>query len=162
MKTLLYILLLILVAGGAYYFGMKYKIVPAEPAMVTATPVLSPTEGMITTSPGAPSTPSATATVDETAVLIAAVKQGLVVEHGPDANSLNVTVSTIQNGYAKGMASSQGGGGLWFAAKVGGVWKLVWDGNGIIDCTTLTPYPNFPTSMIPECFNSSTQKMVTR
>jgi len=75
-NTVLYSSAYFLLPAAHTIFGMKYKIVPAEPAMVTATPVLSPTEGMITTSPGAPSTPSATATVDETAVLWRAVNKG--------------------------------------------------------------------------------------
>lgn len=159
-KTLLIVLLMVVVAAGAYYFGVQSKTAPTEPVSITVTP----TQAVVPVSPSttSPVTSPATPTTDENALVIAAVKAGLVAEHGPDANSLTVTVSTIQGTYAKGMASASAGGGLWFAAKVNGSWKLVWDGNGTIDCTSLTAYPNFPNTLIPECYDAATQKSVTR
>ncbi|MCX6791509.1 MAG: hypothetical protein NT149_00535 [Candidatus Gottesmanbacteria bacterium] len=94
-------------------------------------------------------------------LIISAVKAGLVAEHGPDAATMTITVSKIVGNFAQGGASATGGGGMWFAAKVGDVWKLAWDGNGTISCASINPY-NFPTSMIPECWNETTQKNVTR
>jgi hypothetical protein len=41
---------------------------------------------------------------------------------------------------------------MWFAALVDGEWRIVWDGNGVIDCPSVDPYPDFPASMIPACF----------
>ncbi len=146
----LIVILVAMVAYGGYYLGTKNTVVTPQPTPITSTPTPYTATG------------TATPTVDETAALIAAVKQGLVAKHGPDANSLNVTVSVIQGSYAKGMASASAGGGMWFAAKSGGVWKLVWDGNGTIDCSNLTAYPDFPNAMIPECWNATTQKNVTR
>ncbi len=105
---------------------------------------------------------SATPVVDATSDIIAAVKAGLVKEHGPDAASLNVTVSKIEGEYAQGGASGQGGGGMWFAARLNGKWTLVWDGNGQIDCISISPYPGFPKGMIPECWDTSTNKIITR
>lgn len=99
--------------------------------------------------------PSLTATVDETKVLIAAVKAALVVEHGPDAANLDVTVSKIEGNYAEGAASTQGGGAMWFAAKINGTWQLVWDGNGEILCSALIAFPSFPADMIPECWDAN-------
>ena len=60
------------------------------------------------------------------------------------------------------MVGGEGGGGRWFAAKVNGLWKLVWDGNGIIKCSDLADYPEFPVSMIPECFDEASDKLVKR
>jgi hypothetical protein len=109
-------------------------------------------------------TPAVTSTpaVDEQQTLIQAVRQALIAKHGPDAGSLTITVSKIQGDYASGGAGSSGGGGMWFAAKAGGVWQLVWDGNGVILCTDLTSYPNFPASLIPECYDAKTNKSITR
>jgi hypothetical protein len=115
--------------------------------------------------PGVTFTPtpsSPTPTVNETAILIAAVNAGLIAEHGPNAGSMNITVSQIQGNYAKGMASASGGGGIWFAAKVGDIWKLVFDGNGTVQCSQLTNYPNFPNAMIPECWDAVANKTITR
>lgn len=91
------------------------------------------------------------------------IKKALVEKHGQNAEKLTVSVSKTDGTYAQGGASQEGmGGGMWFAAKVNEEWKLVWDGNGIIECNSVTNYPNFPTTMIPECFDTSTQEMVKR
>lgn len=103
-------------------------------------------------------TPSA----DESGILISTIKQALVSKHGESASKLNITVSKISGDYASGGASGEGGGGIWFSAKTGGTWKLVWDGNGVITCIDIAPYPDFPITMIPECFDSTKQQMVMR
>ena len=100
--------------------------------------------------------------MDESVALIAAVKAALVAEHGQDAGLLNITVAKMEGEYASGGAAASGGGGMWFAAKVNGVWKLVWDGNGQINCSDITPYPEFPNDMIPECWDTTTLKIVNR
>ncbi len=155
-KIVLIIVVLGIVAAGAYYFGVKssQKSSP-QPQLYNQS---SPTPSITTSVENLTPTPS----VDETSVIKTAVKNALIAEHGSDASSLNITVSKIQGNYATGDASAQGGGGLWFAAKVNGQWKLVWDGNGNIQCSSLTAYPNFPTSMIPQCWDDKTQNVVTR
>lgn len=102
-----------------------------------------------------------TPTIDETDLLKTVIKQALVAEHGSTANELTITVSKIQGNFAQGGASASGGGGMWLAAKVNGNWKLVWDGNGTISCQDVNPY-NFPASLVPECYDELTGKMVTR
>jgi len=148
------ILLAAVIVAGGYYFLVYQPRHQAPVATIPAAETATPTMG--------PASTTSTPTLDETAVLIAAVKKGLVAEHGPDANTLTVTVSKVDGVYAKGMASATAGGGIWFAAKVNGTWNLVWDGNGVILCKNLTTYPNFPKAMIPECYNDQTQKTVTR
>ncbi|EKD52762.1 MAG: hypothetical protein ACD_61C00247G0001 [uncultured bacterium] len=101
-------------------------------------------------------------TVDETSAIKTAIKQALVVKHGESANQLTVRVSKIEGNYSSGGASTSEGGGMWFAAKVNNEWKLVWDGNGNILCQDLTAYPDFPATMIPECYNQVTNKTVIR
>ena len=151
------LLLLVFVGLGGFWVGQNYKLVPQQNPVLVATPTAEVTQEL---SPTAETTPSTTP--DETATIVAAVKAGLIAEHGQDAASMNVAVTQVEGEYAKGTAGGTGGGGIWFAAKTGDSWKLVWDGNGMIECTSLTNYPNFPKDMIPECFDSSTQKMVTR
>ena len=130
---------------------------PANVPNLTPTITLTSTP-TVTFTPTASPTPS----VDEMSTIKAAVKKALVVEHGDSANELNITVSKISGDFSQGGASASGGGGMWFAAKVNGDWKLVWDGNGTILCTDLTAYPNFPTSMIPECYDQAGNKTVKR
>ncbi len=103
-----------------------------------------------------------TPTVDEEALLETVVKKYIALKHNSDEGVLNVTVSKIEGNYAQGGVSDGGGGGIWFAAKEDGVWKLVWDGNGVILCSDLTLYPDFPSSMIPECWNDASQDIVAR
>lgn len=154
-NTFLVIILILLGIAGGYYLGTNYKFTlqPQNAVSVTTAPIPTPTQAAIEVSP----------TVDETATLIAAVRAGLVAEHGSDAASMTITVSKIVGNFAQGGAIEPGsvGGGMWFAAKTGGVWKLVWDGNGTISCTSIDPY-NFPASMIPECWNDATGKLITR
>lgn len=154
-KIVLILILLGVVGFGAYYFGTK-----TIPNQKEQTPVqtnqLSPTPVQETIA----STP--TPTVDEESILKQVIKDALVTKHGSQANSLNITVSKINGDYASGGVSEQGGGAMWFAAKTNGVWKLVWDGNGVILCSSLTSYPNFPSDLISECWNDKTQQSIKR
>lgn len=78
---------------------------------------------------------------------------------------MKVTVAEVAGNYARGGVGGVEpgpGGGMWFAAKVNGNWKIVYDGNGIIFCEALADYPDFPTSMIPQCFDETTQAVVKR
>lgn len=89
--------------------------------------------------------------------VLTAVTQALVEKNGWDPADVQVTLQTIEDGkYAMGGVRDVPGpgGGLWFAALVDGDWRIVWDGNGIIDCTSLEPYPEFPASLIPTCTGS--------
>lgn len=133
---------------------LYYKGLPSFPSY-NKTPVSTESAVVITT-------PSPIPTADESVDLSLLIKAALILKHGQDAESLNVTVSKIEGNYASGGASGQGGGGMWFAAKVNGNWKLVWDGNGQINCTDIAPYPDFPSTMIPECWDTTTNKIVTR
>jgi hypothetical protein len=108
-------------------------------------------------------TASPTPTIDETGILKTVIKEALVKKHGQSANDLVITVSKIVGDYSQGGAAVPNmGGGMWFAAKVNGTWQLVWDGNGNILCDDLKDYPDFPVSLIPECYNQNTSKIVKR
>ncbi len=158
-KLAVVLILVGIIAGGAYYLGAKNQpqkeTQTKNTVKTTVTPTITP---QVTTAANITPEP----TVDETAALSLAIKNALVTEHGSVANDLNITVSKIKGDYASGAASQQGGGGIWYAAKVNGVWKLVWDGNGFISCSNLTNYPNFPTSMIPQCYNDQAKAIVNR
>jgi len=105
---------------------------------------------------------TAAPTTDETEILKSAIKKALIAKHGSSANELKISVSKILGNYAQGGASGEGGGGMWFGAKVNGQWQLVWDGNGTILCSDLADYPQFPTAMISECYDQASGKSVTR
>jgi len=103
-----------------------------------------------------------TPTVDEEAVLENVIKKYIALKHNSNEDVLTVTVSKINGNYAQGGVTDGGGGGMWFAAKEDSVWKLVWDGNGVIECSVFTLYPDFPTSMITECWDETIQDTVQR
>lgn len=156
--------LMILIGAGGFYLGQTYKLVPAN-TTIPALQVTPTLPAVVTTSPNnnsVTSTPVPTQIVDDNAAVIAAVKASEVARVGQDANASTYTVTQIQGIYAKGTAGSSGGGAQWFAAKVGGVWKLVFIGNGTVQCSDLTNYPDFPKAWIPDCWDTATQKEVTR
>jgi hypothetical protein len=98
-------------------------------------------------------------------MLQASIKQAIVDKHDSDPEELSVTVREINGDYATGGAgpvTPGPGGGVWFAAQVDGEWELVWDGNGAIYCQDLEAYPDFPSSMIGECYDQETGQMVER
>jgi len=149
-SILIGIILLVVGLGAGYYFATSYKVVPQ------GTSIPTPTQEVTLQ-------PTSVQAIDEKAAIIAAVRMGLIAGHGPDAGAMTITVSKIQDTFASGGAIDPGsvGGGMWFAAKVNGAWKLAWDGNGTISCASVNPY-NFPALMIPECWDDATQKPVTR
>jgi hypothetical protein len=182
-KALTGVLVIVIIAaiGGAYYFGKNGLTISFNKVTPTPTPTQlvgndRDEHGCIPSAgyswcdskqkclrPWEEDCPSPTATAASTASLVSDVKAALIAEHGQNAANLNITVSKVEGNYAQGGASEEGaGGGMWFAAYVDGTWKLVWDGNGIIYCSDLTAYPNFPKDMIPECIDKATGNTVTR
>ncbi len=102
---------------------------------------------------------------DEESILKEAIKTAIVEKRGAVAEDLVIKVSKIEGGFASGGSGSATpgvGGAMWFAAKVKGNWLLVWDGNGIITCEEVAPYPDFPTSFIPQCYDTEVGKMFER
>lgn len=93
------------------------------------------------------------------------IKQALADKNNWNPEEIKITVSKNDGLYATGGVGSitpGPGGGMWFAAKVDGNWQIVWDGNGVISCENLTNYPDYPTTLIPECYDSLTNKTVKR
>lgn len=79
-----------------------------------------------------------------------------------ESDEITVTVATNDGKYASGTVTSGGGGGYFFAVKDNGVWKIVADGNGVIPCENLANYPDYPKTLIPECWDSAANKSVKR
>jgi hypothetical protein len=80
-------------------------------------------------------------------------------------DNLEITISYNDSTYAKGGATeknAEAGGGYWFAKKVNGSWVIVADGNGTISCSSLAPYPDYPVSLISECYDDVKNVSVKR
>lgn len=84
-------------------------------------------------------------------------------QNAPPANyqQVAITIEDQRENFCSGIAGNGPGGGHFFAAKVNGNWKIAWAGNGDIFCKDIEPY-NFPTDMIPTCFNQQTQQLIDR
>lgn len=91
------------------------------------------------------------------------IKQALFKKNNwTDDGSMTLTVSTNDGKYASGGVTAEGGGGYFYAAKVNDAWKIVADGNGVILCTNLTAYPDYPKTLISECFDEASNKSIKR
>lgn len=93
------------------------------------------------------------------------IKNAIVAKRNADPDNLEITILKKQDDYAMGGVGGKVpgmGGGMWFGVKTKGIWKLLWDGNGIIDCKSFELYSNYPTDFVPECFDYSENRMVTR
>jgi hypothetical protein len=87
-------------------------------------------------------------TIDESEAIKSAVKQQLVINHGNSAEGLVITISVVNGVFSRGMATEQGGGGMWLAKKVDGLWKIVYEGNGVVDCQMIKNDYQFPSEML--------------
>jgi hypothetical protein len=150
-KLIVLLAVVVAIGAGAYYLGTKNNLNQTASKPNEGTPTINQPENT-----------TVTPTIDEAQNLITAIKAVLHKKYTSATSDLNVTVSKIEGEYAKGMVTEQGGGGMWFAAKQDGFWTLVWDGNGVITCTDISPFPNFPADLIPECYSDKTQTIVKR
>lgn len=53
------------------------------------------------------------------------------------------------------------GGAMWLAYNNGEKWLIVFDGQGTIPCSAVDPY-NFPSDMVPECWDETTEGLYRR
>jgi len=146
-----------LIAYIAYQYGRENSTnkLPGQTVSPTAA-------AAVVTEPSPTSTTTSTPTlsIEEENNL---VKQALLKKYPAwNENEITIKIKTNDGKYASGSATSSGGGGYFFAAKVNGVWKIVADGNGTISCSSLKDYPDFPATLIPECFDETTGKSIKR
>lgn len=156
LKVVLGVIVGLAIGAGGYYFfsNNKFAIEPrktSEPSATQPSGVNYPNQPVVT--------PSASATPGS---ILPDIEAALVAKRGPQFAGLNYSLNKIEGDYASGTVGGSGGGGMWFAAKVGGKWVIVWDGNGSITCGDLSPYPAFPSSIIPECWDTTSNKIITR
>ncbi len=96
---------------------------------------------------------------------IEGITQALKEKNNWQNIELDVKITKNDGTYAYGSVNeknAQAGGGYFYAIKENGSWHIVADGNGIITCEQVSPYPSFPTDLIPECYDSVTNTMKSR
>jgi hypothetical protein len=145
-KIIAVFVLIALVGGvGAYLVASNLTKTPTPSSLAASSP-----------------TPSLTPALSDSEQ----IKAALVEKNQWNSEDVAVDITKNDGTYAKGLVSStitpHVGGGLVFAAKVNENWQIVWDGNGMILCSDLTDYPNFPKDYIPACFDKATEKLINR
>lgn len=162
-KPLFFILIGLLLVGGAFYLGRQYapkttKPTPSPQVTKAVSPELTKSEVSPTKEVQVSTEP-----VQTSESVVAAVRKAMADKFGKPINEVNVTLTKIENGYAQGGVTFEGemGGGWLLAAEVGGEWIIVDDGNGTVSCEKIDPY-NFPVSMVPECWSETTGELITR
>jgi hypothetical protein len=89
-------------------------------------------------------------------------KEALKVKHPDwDVSDMVATVDESDENFATGSVGDGPGGGMYFAANTDDGWVIAWDGNGLIGCADIEPY-DFPTHMIPECYDYDTDTSIKR
>lgn len=142
-------------AAGAYYMGTRTI---KTGALITPSPTVMKEEPTVA-APTATSSPAPTVKAESDNDLI---RKALYKKNNWEQGVVTVTVSTNDGTYASGTATAQGGGGYFYAKKVGGEWVIVADGNGIISCASLEKYPDYPNTLISGCYDEATGQTVKR
>lgn len=123
----------------------EFKIIPGEKA--TPTPALSPE-----TSP-----------VNPKEFVASQIKDAFARKYQKPAGEIKITVNQLTSDYARGTVNFTGetSTGWWLAVKEKGGWLLVVDGNGNVMCQAIENY-DFPVTMVPECYNQVSRKLIKR
>jgi hypothetical protein len=79
------------------------------------------------------------------------IRELLIAKYPKYANTLTIKINQETENNARGSVSFVEGeaGGIFLAAKVNGIWQVVYDGNGQIPCT-LSSY-GFSKEMLSDC-----------
>lgn len=90
-----------------------------------------------------------------------AIRYAFSEKYGRKLSTVKIDVEKESDSYVRGSVSffgDNGEGGIFLAAKVNGIWKIAFDGNGAISCEEMMKY-NFPGDMIEDC--AYTQRVET-
>lgn len=102
-------------------------------------------------------------TGEEIEILETAIKKALAEKYDKQTSEVRLDINEETSTHAQGLVrfADEISGGWWLAAKEEGKWVLVADGNGTVMCGDIEPY-DFPTEIVSECYNQTTQQMITR
>lgn len=91
---------------------------------------------------------------------VSAIKQAFMEKYEKNEREVQVTIEKFNGNYARGgvkfgALGEAAEGGIFLAYKEGEIWKLAFDGNGMIGCSTMSQY-DFPENMILGCVDEDT------
>jgi len=95
--------------------------------------------------------------------LVTVFKELFAAKFERPVSEVNISLSQEEAKHVKGSVSFVGemGGGWFLGAKVANKWVIVDDGNGTVSCEKIAPF-DFPTDMVPECWQEDTGKLIVR
>lgn len=135
---LIFLLVIIVIAGAVYY--LKQNIKP--PLSVTPTPNATVTSAAVNTATPLPDTQTA-------------IQAFLAEKYSKPLSEVKVTVNKEVPGFASGSVmfgtGGPGEGGMWLAF-LGNGWQVVWDGNGNVDCDKMRQDYGFPDTILKPNF----------
>ena len=87
----------------------------------------------------------------------------MATKHSKPVTDTQITINENTGTHASGLVKFAGeiAGGWFLAAKTTGDWQIVADGNGTVICADIDPF-KFSTTMVPECWDDSTQTLIVR
>lgn len=154
-KTMLLVVALVGAVGWGMYWWGRASGRPADVLLPTPTPAAEE-RLTVTVAPTATSTVS---TISDEEL----IRQAIAAKHSKPVADTTVTVSKKTSLYAQGGVRFAGevAGGWFLAAKRGGSWTIAADGNGTVNCSDIAAY-DFPTDMVPECWDEAAGRLITR
>jgi len=70
---------------------------------------------------------------------------------GKTSGDIGIQIAREDNTHIKGIVTVKDGyEGIFLAARTGGEWGIIWDGQGKYPCTAVQSY-NFPGAMVSDC-----------
>jgi hypothetical protein len=150
-------LLILILAGGAFWYGRQTKIEENNSKIAEQ-------EKLKETTPSKEVKNIEEVKQEDTEGEIkAALAQLFAVKYNRAVEDANITISQRKGDFIVGGIKFAGeiAGGYLLGAKVNGEWKIIFDGNGTIPCSSVDMV-DFPSSLVTECWDTVNNVNVDR
>lgn len=149
------ILLIVAIFGGGFLWWTIKSGAPAVEPTAEPMPIASPE---VVLSPEPIPTEE-----EETKSDLEQIKEAFAEKYNRSVEEVDASIDNNTGTYANGLVRFAGeiGGGWWLAYNNGDGWIIVADGNGSVMCEDIEGY-DFPTDMVPECWDEATSKLIKR
>lgn len=147
MKKTILILIIILIAGTGIYF-----VINKTPTKITR----KDTQKVV-------SEKQAETKEDVAEEVEKALREKYDWEKGQVITTVNKNDGSFASGSVAPADPNEMGGANWFAGKVSGTWKIIWDGNGTPICDQIEAFDkDVPESLMSACYDENTNTMIER
>lgn len=153
--TYLFTAVLFFGVGGLAFWFYQQKI---SPPLIDSVVELKPTSNSTPIPTVMPTVITTPGISDEQLI-----KQALADRHSKTVGETEMSINHNTGTHAQGVVRFTGeiSGAWWLAYNDGSGWLIVDAGNGTISCAVIAPY-NFPTSLVPECYDEATSTLIVR